>query len=230
MTTDTTATSNTSAPPVRADADLPLRRRLARSGLVLGPLLLAAGGVVTPEAGESGRSLVAAVGAGPARWTAGQLTTIAGGALLLVGLAHLASRLPARARTAAVGLTWFAVGVLGQALLAATELLLVPLSAPGDEAAAAAVDRISESNGLAVIFVLYLPGMLLGGLLLFLGLRVCRMISSGVAALGAAAVCFGFFVEDAVPAGDLVTGAALATALLVATVSRRPRRASPAEL
>lgn len=182
---------------------------------------------LTPEAGEDGASLVAAVRRDPDLWTTGHLTAAAGALLLLAGLAHLASRLPYRARAAATGLTWFALGTGGQALLATAELLIVPVSRTDDTAAAvAAVDRISESTALAVVFLAYLPGVLLGGLLLFVGLRLCGVVSTRIAGLGVLAVGFGFFAEDLVPAGDVITAAALAAAL-VWPCAPRPRARPP---
>ena len=99
---ETTGTTQTEA--------VPLRRRLARSGLVLGPLLIGVGAVITPESGDDGESLVATASESAGSWTAGHLTVIAGAALLLVGLASLAAYLPRRARTATVGLSASAPG------------------------------------------------------------------------------------------------------------------------
>lgn len=218
------------------NTDLPLRSQLAAGCLLLGPLGLGVGGVVRPEAGDDGASLVDAVTADPERWALGNSLVIVSAGLMLIGLAHLASRLPHRARLASFGLALAGAGALGHAALAATELVLVPLS--GGTGAAAAVDRINESSELGIVFLLYLPGILIGGLLLFAGLWRSGVLPRWAALVGLLAVLFGFFGEKSVPGGDLLTAALTVAALLpvvllpqaaqkrVGTLDSSPLRAS----
>ncbi|MBA2324292.1 MAG: hypothetical protein H0V92_09880, partial [Pseudonocardiales bacterium] len=66
------------------------------------------------------------------------------------------------------------------------------------------------------VFAMYLPGTLLGGLLLFVGLSNSKVIPRWAGALGAVSVVLGFFAGDAFLGSDLVWSLLLSAALLPA--------------
>lgn len=200
--------------------DAPARSRVASFMLLGGPLLMGAGGHISPSTRDDGASLITTAVDHPGAWTAGWLLIVAGAGVLLVGLAHLASLLPRRARLATTGLVLLALGTFGQATTAAAELLIVPIAEGPREAAVATVDRIGESTGLLILFVLFVPPTLFGGLLLFAGLRVSGVLPLWAALLGGASTVFSFFAEDAVPGGELVTAVATCAAFLPAVLTR----------
>jgi hypothetical protein len=199
----------------------PIRSRAAGAALLLGPLVLGIAATLTPPSGDDGRSLVRTVTQHPGRWSAGWSVVLVGAALLLAGLAHLASLLPERARVATFGVGLFGIGAVGYAALAGSELVVVPLVGDGGPGAIAAVDNISKSSELGVVFAMYLPGTLIGGLLLFGGLALSSIVPRWAGGLGCLAVLLGFFAGRAFPGSELMWGLLLSAALLPAVAPAR---------
>lgn len=194
----------------------PVRRRAAAVALVLAPSVLGAAGTLAPSSGDDGASLVRTVAQQPGRWSAGWSLALIGVAVLLAGLAGLARQLPSRARVASIGLALFGIGAVGYAALAGSELVLIPLVGDGGAGTAAAVDRISKSSELAVVFAMYLPGTLIGGVLLFLGLAISKVLPRWAAGLGVLTVLLNFFAGSIFTGSELLWGLLLSAALLPA--------------
>lgn len=152
--------------------------RIAAAGLVAGPLLFTASDLlrrlVQPTDG-SASDVAAAVGQHPGLWLAAGLLAVGAPFFLVAGMLGLIAEARGRgARVTVIGAVLVAVGAIasvGHAVAFYSPYALYGLAGtPAD--AARALDAASEAYPLLiVVIVLFLAGMTLGPLVLFLGLR-----------------------------------------------------------
>jgi hypothetical protein len=188
-------------------------------GLVAGPVVFAVGDtlrrVVDSDAGSSATQITAAVHAHPGLWLAAALLEVIAPLLVLPGLAALAATAPGRGRrTTIVGASMLTVGQVAGvghavAFFAPYALYAKAGTSPSQ---VRALDRASESwPALVALIVLFMAGLIVGTLVLFVGLRLARRVPiwavvaallfvvlggsagvvEGVLGVGAAAAAFG---------------------------------------
>lgn len=146
--------------------------RLLAGALTAGAALVVVCDLLTPHTDTDARSLVAAVSADPDRWMLGYSLQMVAGVLLAAGVLGFAWIPPGRgAHLVRTGVGVFGVGLVGLACEAVAELMLVPVVAGGATPAVLdTVHRMDQSAALVVVFLLYLPGILLGPIILAAGL------------------------------------------------------------
>ena len=188
-----------------------IRARFPRSlagTLTAGAALVVVSDLLTPHTGSDARSLVATVNGDPSRWMLGYSLEMVAGVLTAAGLLGFAWAASGRgARLVRAGVCVFSVGMIGLACEAATELLLVPVTAGGATPSVIdTVDRMNESAALVLVFLLYLPGILFGPLLLAAGLARATRITWWVAGALVLATLAGFVLSGSL-AGTLAVAA-----------------------
>lgn len=185
---------------------LPLRRRAAFAGLVLGPLLLTVDDLVKPEGGDGAAGMAEAVASAPTAWLVGWTLTMLGAAALVPGVAALSSLANRRGvALTTIGAVVLGAGLLGTVGLAASNLVLEPVVGGDPGAAVAVIDRMNESAALLVVFLLYLPGRFLGLPLLLGGLVRAGRAPWWSFAAGVASVLVAFVLAGVVPEADAVS-------------------------
>ncbi|WP_369056079.1 hypothetical protein [Kineococcus terrestris] len=207
--TTTSSTSTTTTRGRRGGRPLPgleappgSRSRVPGACLVAAALALAAAGALDPAVpGDSLAALLAHVSEDSARWTAWSLCLVLTGLLLLPAVAALV-RLPSRrepgARLTTAGGYLAGAGAVGLVALGASELDVAALAsgpAPGPEVLAVA-ERLEGSAGLAVVFLLVLPGVHVGVPLLLWGLRRARLLAAWVPVLATAGALGSWFLSE----------------------------------
>lgn len=191
--------------------------RVLGGALVAGAALVVAADLTTPHADTGPRSLVATVSADPDRWMLGYSMQMVAGVLLAAGVLGFAWVASGRgARLVGAGVCVFCAGLVGLACEAVAELMLVPVTAGGATPAVLdTVHRMDQSAALVVVFLLYLPGILLGPILLGGGLaRAGRTTWWLAGALVLATVAS--FVLNGSMAGSLAGAAQMGLLLVLA--------------
>lgn len=216
----TLAARTTSAAPIVARRSVPRSFAVATA---LGAALAVASDLTTPHTGDGAPALVATVTAHPDRWMIGYSLQILAGILLAAGVLGFAWVAAGRgARLVRVGVVVLATGLVGLACEAATELMLVPVTAGGaTRAVLDTVDRMDQSAALVVVFLVYLPGILFGPVLLGAGLARSRRTTWWAAGALAVATLAGFVLTGTV-AGTvaLVVQMGLLVALAAGALAR----------
>src|SRR4051794_28582514 len=134
---------------------------------VTGAALLVCADLIEVHGNNSAGELARGVANHPDRWMASYSLQMLGALLVMAGVVGLMRDAHGRGgRLTRIGGCWFAAGLVGLVAEAATELMLVPVTADGASAEAlATVQRMNDSNALAAVFLLYLPGVVFGPLL-----------------------------------------------------------------
>jgi hypothetical protein len=209
-------------------------RTLLAVGLVAGPTVFAVGDtlrrIVDAETGSSPTSITAAVSAHPDLWLAAALLEVVAPLLVLPGLAALVAAAQGRGRrTTIAGGTLLAIGQIAGVGHAVAYFAPYALYARAGTSPAElrALDRASESwPMLVVLIVLFMVGLVIGTLVLFVGLRMARRVPvwAVVAAL--------LFVVLGGSAGVVegVLGAVAAAAAFGAAARSLVRTPEPADL
>ncbi len=210
------------------------QNRIAAAGLVLGPLLLTAGDLirrlVVPDGTPPPTAIAAAVGQHGAAWAvAGFLFTAAGFCLVPGAIALVVSARGRGARLTAVGGIMLAVGAVAAAGHAVAFFSPYALynQAHVTDPALTAMESASESYPLLIVLiVLFISGMILGPVVLFLGLRRAGRVP--VWAVVAAVVFVGTASTGSVGAGVLGIVAAMAAFVPAArSLAAVPSTSSP---
>lgn len=181
-----------------------LRARFPRSlagALTAGAAAVVVSDLLTPHTDTDARSLVATVSADPDRWMFGYSLQMVAGVLLAAGVLGFARVTPGRgAGLVSTGVVVFGVGLVGLACEAVAELMLVPVVAGGATPAVLdTVHRMDQSAALVVVFLLYLPGILFGPIILAAGLaRASRTTWWAAGALALVTVA-GFALTGTLP-------------------------------
>lgn len=184
---------------------LSFRHRLALSGLVIGPVLLAVEEFVRPDSGDGAYGIATAVAAAPHAWLAGWTLALLGSAALVAGVSALSAHVSRRgAGLTTAGLILFGAGAMGFVGLAASELVLVPVVGDDPGAVVAVVERMNESAALAVVFLLYLPGWFLGLPVLLGGLWRAGVAPWWSLPAAVASVLSGFVLSSALGEYEVV--------------------------
>ena len=203
---------------------------LVTAAIAAGAVLTVLADLVQPHSADGGRGLVAAVSAHPDRWMLGYSLQLVAVLPMLAGVVGLAARVEARGRTLTrIGACIFAIGLVGVAAMAATELMLVPVATGPHAAAVTMADRMDQSAALVVVFALALPGMFFGVPLLALGLARAGETSWTLAGIAVVATVVGF-PATGTPVGTValaVQGAAL-VAFAAGVSGRVPDSSAPA--
>lgn len=180
--------------------------RIAAAGLVLGPLLLTVGDllrrVVVPDGASSPAAITAAVRDHGTAWAiAGFLFTLAGFCLVPGAIALVLSAHGRGSRLTTIGGSMVAVGAVATAGHAVAFYSPYALYDRANVTAPVLTDLEHASEGyplLVVLIVLFIVGMVLGPVVLFLGLRragripvwavvaaVVFVVTAGTASVGA---------------------------------------------
>jgi hypothetical protein len=199
--------------------------RTTLATFVLAATLSVVGSLVQPHGADGPGALAVLVADHPDRWLVGWTLQMLGAGLLLPGIVTLMS---ARGRLVGVGGVLFALGAVGSACSAATELLLVPVTDGPASQVLPVVQRMDSSPALAIVYLLALPGMLFGPPLLVAGLARGGYTSWPLFAVVVLTGIPAFFLTGS-RIGEVAATLQLATlAVLVAQVSRRTeKRATP---
>lgn len=211
-------------------------RRIAATGLVAGPLLFTVADLlrrlVVPEGASTAADVSAAVAQQPALWLTAGILAVAAPFGLVAGMLGLIADARGRgARLTTTGAVLVAIGAIasvGHAVAFYSPYALYGQAhTPAD--AQAALDAASESYPmLLVVIALFLVGMVVGPLVLFLGLRLARRVP--VWALIAAVVFVACGSTDGVAIGVLGLVAAAAAFVPAARSLLRPPLTEPADL
>lgn len=159
-------------------------RTLLAAGLAIGPTVFAVGDtlrrVVDADTGSSPTRITAAVHSHPGLWLAAALLEVVAPLLVLPGLAALVVVAQGRGRrTTVVGASLLAVGQVAGvghavAYFAPYALFAEAGTSPSE---LRAIDRASESwPVLAALIVLFMVGLVVGTLVLFVGLRMAGRV------------------------------------------------------
>lgn len=184
-----------------------VRRMVAGACLITAPLVLVAGDLIYPSAGEAG--FVEVIAANLGRVEVANLLIIASSVLFVPALMGILSLVRVRGVTLVhIGVGLMLVGVVGHAVWAGAQIVLAALIRGNVDSAqlAAAVEGGGgpPSAALVVILLMFLIGFFLGLLVLAAGLwrsqAVRRWIPAGLAIV---AVTVG--ISDFVPAAEVVT-------------------------
>lgn len=192
------------------------RTRIAAAGLVLGPLLFTVGDLLRrllePSGGPSATAITHAVGQHGDAWLLAGLLSVAAAFCFVAGVLGLIPGAHGRgARTTTIGAVLVAVGAMasvGHAVAFYSPYALYDkahTTGPQLEA----LDNASENYPLLIaLIVLFIAGMMLGSIVLFVGLRRARRVP--VWSVVAAAVFVAAGSTNGVAAGVLGIVAALA--------------------
>lgn len=215
------------------------RSRVAAILLVLGSLTFTVGDLlrrlVVPSGSPSAAAITQAVADHRGTWLAAGLCSLVAATALAPGALALIPRFGTRgARTTAVGASMVAVGAIAAAAHAVAFFSPYALydDAGTSTASLTAIDKASESYPLLVAVIgLFLVGMMLGSLVLFLGLRRARRVPIWSVVAAVAFVACGS--TDGVIPGLLGIAAALAAfvpaarSLRVSAPAAEPDYAAP---
>ena len=190
-------------------------RTLAGLGLILGPVLFVISALVSPAWEDDTAGYLEQVAGNQGAHLASALIFLLGALLLLpgfVGVIHLL-----RGRRVGVGqvgaglmMMGVTVGAAAFFVLSAIDLEMVDPSADRAQMVALA-DRGENSTGAAIFFVLFLGGILLGGLLLAVGLFLKRVVPVWAPVLLVISTVVSFFGDNQVV--SLLSSVILAVAL-----------------
>lgn len=158
--------------------------RTAAVGLTVGPLLFTLGDLlrrlVEPSGNPSATQLTHAVGDHSAAWLAAGLLSVLAAPLILVGVAGLLLDAAGRgARTTVVGAALVAVGAcasVGHAVAFYTPYALYDRAGTPDTALRALDDASGSYPLLVCLIAVFVVGMMLGSIVLFVGLRRARRV------------------------------------------------------
>lgn len=215
------------------------RSRVAAILLILGSLTFTVGDLlrrlVVPSGNPSAAALTQAAGEHRGAWLAAGLCNLVAAIALAPGASALIPRSGTRgARTTAIGATMVTVGAVAAAAHAVAFFSPYALydGAGTSTASLTAIDKASEAYPLLVIVIgLFLVGMMLGSLVLFVGLRRARRVPSW--SVVAAVVFVACGSTGGVIPGLLGIAAALAAfvpaarSLLFSAPATEPAYASP---
>ena len=197
------------------------RTRLAGGCLAAGALLLAVTAALDPPTPAGGLpELLAHTAVHPARWTAWALCMTVTALVLLPGVAAL-SRVVPPGRGAALtvaGTCATGAGLVGMAVLGAAETYLPALTAgslPVAPQTLAAAARLEDAPGLAVAFLLVLPGFYAGLPLLLWGLRRARALPLWVPVAATAGSAASWFASELPNPWEALCRVPVVVALLV---------------
>lgn len=184
------------------------RRKAAGASLILAPLVLASAQFVHPGEGKDGMVQVMAEHAG--RVELASLLTILSSVIFIPAFVGILRLMRERGSVLGhLGASLAIVGVIGHAIVAGSELILVWLvgASENTDQLAALVSEGPQGAALAVIMLMFLGGFFFGLVLLAAGLLRARTVPWWVALLIAVGPLFDFLPVD----NDLVfkTGLAL---------------------
>jgi hypothetical protein len=190
--------------------------RTSALGLLIGPLLLTVGDLVRRLVEPSGTSSTAdiarAVGEHRAAWLFAGILALLTGPLLVVGVAGLVLDARGRGgRTTSVGVWMVAIGAfasIGHAVAFYTPYALYERAGLSSSAMKALDDASERYSLLVALIALFIVGMMLGSIVLFVGLRRARRVP--VWSVVAAVVFVAAGSSGGVPAGVVGVVAALA--------------------